>query len=170
MLTFGSRTGRFATINGLALGNPFDPFGCAQGTRFAQGIRGKQFNAAYTATNLTLNVTAVAPIPALPDSDGDGIPDAQELLAPSATAQGAHGTDPHDPASALRITQLEKSATGMQMQFPTKPGNPSTHSTALRAPAALRTPNLSPRIHRRFENPVAVTKETLNKASHRALA
>ena len=63
MLTFDSRTGQFATINGLALGNPFD---CAQGTR------GKQFSPAYTATNLTLNVTAVAPIPALPDSDGRG--------------------------------------------------------------------------------------------------
>ena len=54
-----------------------------------------------------------------------GIPDAQELLA---------GTDPHDPASVLRITQLDKSATGMQMQFPTKPGNPST---ALRAPEPI---------------------------------
>ena len=40
------------------------------------------------------------------------------------SAQGAHGTDPHDPASVLRITHLDKSATGMQMQFPTKPGNP----------------------------------------------
>ena len=66
VLTFGSRTGQFATINGLTLGNPFGPFGCAQGTRFAQGGRGKQFNAAYTATNLTLNVTAAATIPALP--------------------------------------------------------------------------------------------------------
>ena len=65
VMTFGSRTGQFATINGTALGN------------------GKQFSPAYSATNLTLNVTAAAPIPALPDSDGDGIPDAQELLAPS---------------------------------------------------------------------------------------
>ena len=73
-MTFASRTGQFATINGTALGN------------------GKQFSPAYSATNLTLNVTApsthsaslrapapaqgtrAAPIPALPDSDGDGIP------------------------------------------------------------------------------------------------
>ena len=54
VLTFGSRTGQFATINDLAIGN------------------GKQFSAAYAATHLTLNVTAAAPIPALPDSDGRG--------------------------------------------------------------------------------------------------
>ena len=36
VLTFGSRTGQFATINGLAIGN------------------GKQFSPAYSATNLTL--------------------------------------------------------------------------------------------------------------------
>ena len=54
VMTFDSRTGQFATINGLALGN------------------GKQFTPAYTATNLTLDVTTAAPIPALPDSDGRG--------------------------------------------------------------------------------------------------
>ena len=63
VMTFGSRTGQFATINGLALGNPFD---CAQGTY------GKPFSPAFTATHLTLNVTAAAPIPAMPDSDGRG--------------------------------------------------------------------------------------------------
>ena len=67
-----ARTGQFAAINGLAFGNPFDPFGCAQGTRSAQGARGKQFSPAYGATHLTLNVTAAAPIPAMPDSDGRG--------------------------------------------------------------------------------------------------
>ncbi len=61
VMPFSSRTGQFATINGLAIGNPFD---------FAQGIRGKPFSPAYTATNL--NVTATAPIPALLDSDGRG--------------------------------------------------------------------------------------------------
>ena len=112
-MTFGSRTGQFATIKGLAIGD------------------GKQFSLAYSATNLTRNVTAAAHIPTLPDSDGaggarrrctgqaaagewaSGIPDAQKLLA---------GTDPHDPVSVLGITQLDKSATGMQIKFPTKPG------------------------------------------------
>ena len=51
VMTFSSRTGQFATINGLALGN------------------GKQFTPAYTATNLTLNDTAAA---ATPDSNGRG--------------------------------------------------------------------------------------------------
>ena len=101
VLTFGSRTGQFATINGLAIGNPFDPFGCAQGTR---------------------------------------------------SAQGARGTDPHDPASFFRISKIDKSATGTQLQFGTATGNPST---------ALRTPNLSPRIHRRPAQRVAgVTRYT----------
>ena len=54
VLTFDSRTGQFATINGLALGN------------------GKQFTPAYTATNLTLNDTAAAATPATPDSNGRG--------------------------------------------------------------------------------------------------
>ena len=140
MLTFGSRTGQFATINGLALGNPFD---------FAQSTRGKQFSAAYSATNLMLNVTAAAPIPAMPDSDGrgGGVRDKRRQVngraasprragtpRPFGCAQGAHGTDPLDPASVLRITQLAKSATGMQMQFPTKPGNPSA---SLRAPEPI---------------------------------
>ena len=126
VMTFGSRTGQFATINGLAIGN------------------GKQFSPAYTATNLTLNVTAAAPIPAMPDSDGRGgggeswglamgerhprragTPrpfDPFDAAQGIRSAQGTRGTDPRDPASVLRITHLERSATGMQMQFPTKPG------------------------------------------------
>ena len=43
------------------------------------------------------------------DSDGDGLPDAQKLLA---------DTDPHDPASVLRLTKLGRTAAGMQMQVP----------------------------------------------------
>ena len=114
VMTFASRTGQFATINGTALGNPFG---------FAQGTRGKQFSPAYAATNLTLNVTApsahsaslrapapaqgtrVAPILVRLDSKAEaeegnrggwkwarGMPDAQELTAPStaATALTAH--------------------------------------------------------------------------------
>ena len=69
---------------------------------------------------LQLGLPATAPTPVatpqispLLDSDSDGIPDAQGLLA---------GTDPHDPASVLRLSHLDKSATGMQMQFPTLTG------------------------------------------------
>ena len=36
------------------------------------------------------------------------MPDAQKLRA---------GTDPHDPASVLRLSQPDKTATGMQMQL-----------------------------------------------------
>ena len=77
------------------------------------------------------------------DSDGGGIPDAQELLAPSTVTQGTRGTDPHDPASVLRLSQLDKTATGMQMQFPTLTGKPSA---ALRPPGpiASNTPTTSP--------------------------
>ena len=101
VMIFGSRTGQFATINGLAIGNPFDPFGCAQGTRSAQGTRGKQFTPAYNATNLTLNVTAAAPIPALPDSDGERHPRRAGTPRPFDCAQDTRGTDPHDPAKLL---------------------------------------------------------------------
>ena len=45
VLTFGSRAGQFATINGLAIGN------------------GNQFTPAYNATNLTLNVATAAALP-----------------------------------------------------------------------------------------------------------
>lgn len=47
VMTFASRTGQFATVNGLVIGN------------------GSQFSPAYSATNLTLNVVAasVAPNP-----------------------------------------------------------------------------------------------------------
>ena len=75
--------------------------------------------------------------------DRDGIPNAQELLAlidlfgfaqGIRSAQGTRGADPHDPASVLRLSHLDKSATGMQRQFPTLTGNPST---ALRAPEPI---------------------------------
>ena len=46
------------------------------------------------------------------DSDGDGLPDAQELLAPFDSAHGTRDTDPHDPASVLRLSQLDKTPPG----------------------------------------------------------
>ena len=106
--------------------------------------------------NRSLPATAPAPAPTLQVSpwlvsDGDGLPDAQELLAPfdpfgcaqgTRSAQGTRGTDPHDPASVLRLSKLDKTATGMQMQFPTLTGNPST--LRLRSGHPLRSwqPNL----------------------------
>ncbi len=92
-----ARTGQFTTINGLTIGN------------------GNQFTPTYNATNLTLNVTAAPPVPAplAIDTDGDGFPDAQELLA---------GTDPFDAASFLRISALEKTAAGLKVQFDTFAG------------------------------------------------
>ena len=105
VLTFGSRTGQFATINGLALGN------------------GKQFTPAYTATNLTLDVTTAAPIPAMPDSDGrgGGVRDKRRQVNGRA-ASPTRRTDPHDPASFFRISKIDKSATGTQLQFGTATG------------------------------------------------
>ena len=41
---------------------------------------------------------------------------------PFDSAQGTRSTDPHDPASVLRLGQFDKTATGMQMQFPTLTG------------------------------------------------
>ena len=54
------------------------------------------------------------PSPPTPlDTDGDGIPDAAELLA---------GTNPLDPASKPGISSLQPAADGMHLQFPTVPG------------------------------------------------
>ena len=89
-MTFGSRTGQFATINGTAIGN------------------GKQFIPAYSATNLTLNVTAAAPIPALLDSDGDGFTDAEESIA---------GTNPFDAASTLHLDVTRNSDSNVELRF-----------------------------------------------------
>ncbi len=51
------------------------------------------------------------------DTDGDGIPDAQELLAPSAALRAPAGTDPRDPRSLLRLSPRDKSATGLTLQL-----------------------------------------------------
>ncbi len=51
------------------------------------------------------------------DSEGDGIPDAQEVLAPSAHAQGTRGTDPRDPRSVLRLSPRDKSTSGLTLQL-----------------------------------------------------
>ena len=59
-----------------------------------------------------------------------------------ASARGTRGTDPHDPASVLRLSQLDKSATGMQMQFPTLTGKPSA-SLRPPGPIASNTPDLT---------------------------
>ena len=77
-------------------------------------------------------------------SDGDGIPAAAEVLAPSTHAQGTRGTHPLDPASTFHIHSLQPAADGMRLQLsplrhrrlakprlPAVPGNPSA---ALRAP------------------------------------
>jgi hypothetical protein len=96
VMTFPSRTGEFAPVNGLIIGN------------------GNAFVPIYNATNLTLNVVAAGPaLSATQDSDGDGFPDAQELLA---------GTDAHDPASALRLSATRTAGSGVALEFPTVPG------------------------------------------------
>jgi len=103
VMTFGSRTGQFDVITGLAIGN------------------GNRFNPAYAATNLILNVIAaggaggaIALHPGTDaDSDGDGSPDAQELLA---------GTDPNDAASIFRITAIQRTAAGLEFTFNAVPG------------------------------------------------
>ena len=89
-MTFGSRTGQFATINGTALGN------------------GKQFTAAYSLTNLTLNVTAAAPAPA---------DITWWVVTPAAPFSNLSG----DPGNPLRITSLAQTASGTGFQLQTAP-------------------------------------------------
>ena len=91
VMTFGSRTGQFITINGTALGN------------------GKQFTPAYSATNLTLNVTAAAPAPA-------GI--TWGIVAPATPFPNF----PADPGNPLRITSFARTASGAEFQLQTAPG------------------------------------------------
>ena len=69
MVTFASRTGQFATINGTALGN------------------GKQFTPAYSATNLSLNVAAPTTHSAAPFDSLRALSLSKRLRVP-APAQG----------------------------------------------------------------------------------
>ena len=89
-MTFGSRTGQFATINGTALGN------------------GKQFSPACSVTSLTLNVTAAAPAPA-------GI--TWRVVAPATPFSNLPG-DPGNPLRITSLAQTA-SGSGFQLQTAT---------------------------------------------------
>ncbi len=103
VMTFGSLTGEFTAINGLAIGN------------------GNVFSPVYTSTSLTFNVIAAGgaaggaalrfntPV----DTDGDGASDEQELAA---------GTDPQNAASVFRITAIKTTTAGVELIFETVSG------------------------------------------------
>jgi hypothetical protein len=124
IMTFASRSGQFATINGLT---------------FAVG---KQFLATYTPTNLTLQVVAAAPIarasvssPLAVDTDGDGMSDAFELVS---------GLNPHDSRDA----QLDSDGDGLtnleEFQLGTDPLNPDrTPPTVLAVFASAGNTNVA---------------------------
>jgi hypothetical protein len=96
VMTFASRSGQFAAINGALIGN------------------GNRYSAAYGATNLTLNVAAAAglvvPSIYLTDVAGPGLEESS-----SGGALGGVGDLP-------RLSGFARTAAGASFQFPTAVG------------------------------------------------
>jgi len=102
VISFGSRSGQFTTINGAVIGD------------------GNQFAPAYSATGLTLNVVAAAAAPAnlaIVDRDGDGSTDIQEAV---------FGTDPLDPTSSLRFNGIRVVGADVVLEVATVAGRTYT--------------------------------------------
>jgi len=102
VISFGSRSGQFTTINGAVIGD------------------GNQFAPAYSATGLTLNVVAAAGAPAnlaIVDRDGDGSTDIQEAV---------FGTDPLDPTSSLRFNGIRVVGADVVLEVATVAGRTYT--------------------------------------------
>ena len=125
VLALGSRTGQFATINGLAIGNPIRlRSGHPRQTIQPRILRDQSHPQRHRRRSHPHSARQRW----RRHSRRAGTP------RPFDSAQGTRGTDPHDPASFFRISKIEKSATGTQLQFGTATGNPSA---ALRAPEPI---------------------------------